>query len=244
MSPPDTSRPLSAEFEQGDGRVWLDCAHQGPLPACARAAAERALDHKAAPSRIADAAFDVEAMPFDALVSCGFKWLCGPYATGFAWIAPELREMLDNNQAYWLAHLEGGLERMLDYTLREDLGAAAFDVFCTANFLNFMPWTASVELIAELGVDRVAEHDQSLVSRLAGGLPEAYEVLSPAEGPARSTLVFVTHRDASRNPAVHAALGEVGVDVALREGSLRLSPHLYNADADVDRALDVLATAA
>jgi cysteine desulfurase/selenocysteine lyase len=43
---------------------------------------------------------DVTRLPIDALVSCGFKWLCGPYATGFCWIRPELLEELDYHQNY------------------------------------------------------------------------------------------------------------------------------------------------
>jgi len=31
------------------------------------------------------------------------------------------------------------LDKMRDYSLRNDLGARVWDVFCTANFLNFMP---------------------------------------------------------------------------------------------------------
>src|SRR5512140_2179023 len=48
---------------------------------------------------------DVQRSPIDALVSCGFKWLCGPYATGFSWIHPELDGQLDYHQDYWLAQM-------------------------------------------------------------------------------------------------------------------------------------------
>jgi selenocysteine lyase/cysteine desulfurase len=35
---------------------------------------------------------DVHGLGVDALVSCGFKWLCGPYATAFAWNGPDTVE--------------------------------------------------------------------------------------------------------------------------------------------------------
>jgi hypothetical protein len=46
------------------------------------------------------------------------------------------------------------------------VGAAAYDVFCTANFFNFSAWTASasVKLLIEAGIERVSAHDQMLVS--------------------------------------------------------------------------------
>jgi cysteine desulfurase / selenocysteine lyase len=189
---------------------------------------------------------DLRALPVDALVSCGFKWLCGPYATGFAWIRPELRESLTYRQAYWLTHqlAGGGPDRAPEYELR-DVGAAAFDVFCTANFLNFPAWTASVELLLEIGIERIADHDQALVQHLIDGLDEdTYELLSPRDPSARSTLVYLTHRRRDRNTQTHERLATAGIDIAMRAGNLRISPHLYNTFEEIDRALEALERAA
>ena len=88
---------------------------------------------------------------------------------------------------------------------------------------------------------RIADHNQALVSRLIDGLDDTkYRLLSPREGVMRSTLAIVSHRQAERNFAIREALAAGGVFVALREGNLRLSPHLYNSHADIDRALEAL----
>jgi cysteine desulfurase / selenocysteine lyase len=186
---------------------------------------------------------DVKTTPVDALVSCGFKWLCGPYATGFCWLRRELADRLDYEQAYWLTHMAGAdLSRDTEPRLRDDLGAARYDVFCTANFLNFAPWRASIELLLDYGIERVAAHNQGLIERLVTGLDGTdWQLVSPREEPARSTLLLIGHRDPERVPAAFAALARAGVDIAHRAGSLRISPHVFNSDADVDRALDVLA---
>jgi cysteine desulfurase / selenocysteine lyase len=114
-------------------------------------------------------------------------------------------------------------------------------VFGTANFFNFVPWTAAIEYMSERGIARVAEYDQSLVSRLLERLDrERYTIVSPLEGARRSTLVVVTHRDASRNEAVYAALKQANIHVAMRAGSLRLAPHLYNSVEDIDAAAAVM----
>ena len=52
--------------------------------------------------------------------------------------------------------------------------------------------------------------------------------------------MVLDHRHEGRTPALHRRLAEAGVDVALRCGHLGASPHLYNTEADVDRALGVL----
>jgi hypothetical protein len=107
----------------------------------------------------------------DALVSCGFKWLCGPYGTGFCWLAPDLLASLTFRPAYWLGHLgQDDLGQEAAYRLRDGLGAAAYDVFGTANFLTFRPWTASVEYLLGLGIDRVAT-GWSVPARAPGAPP-------------------------------------------------------------------------
>ena len=188
------------------------------------------------------APLDLAALAVDGLVSCGFKWLCGPYATGFCWLRPDLRASLRNRPAYWLSHsTQEDLGQAGGYQLRDDLGAAAWDVFGTANFLNFRPWTASVEYLLGLGVERVAAWDQALVERFLQGLdPDRYRLVSPRQGPRRSTLVVFGNREADQTGALFERLTAAGVDVALRRGQLRVSPHLYNTEADIDRALEVL----
>jgi selenocysteine lyase/cysteine desulfurase len=187
--------------------------------------------------------FDVGALPMDALVCSGWKWLCGPYATGFAWFRPQLRNELEYNQAYWLAMQTatdlGGTSDSLDPP--DDLGARKYDIFGTANFFNFHPWAEAIELILDIGIDRIEEHDQALVSQLVEGLDrDRFELLSPERSPGRSTLVFASHRDAARNEAVYRTLLAEGVDIALRRGRLRFSPHFYNTADDIDRALSAL----
>ncbi len=156
---------------------------------------------------------------------------------------PDLRESLEYNQAYWLSMLTADdlAEPQHDLSLPTDLGARRYDVFGTANFFNFKPWAASLEYLLDLGIDRVAAHDQSLVSRFIDGIDRSrYEILSPANGPARSTLIMLSHHDPYQNQSVYQALHDAGIYGALRSGSLRIAPHLHNDDADIDRALGVL----
>ena len=119
--------------------------------------------------------------------------------------------------------------------------ARTFDVLGTANFFNFKPWVAAVEYLLGVGIERVAAYDQQLVQRLHDGLDATtIDLLSPRELSRRSTLVFLSHKDRARNPALHARLRERGIEVAYRRGALRLAPHLYNTPGDIDQALAVL----
>jgi cysteine desulfurase / selenocysteine lyase len=184
---------------------------------------------------------DVQATPVDAVVACGYKWLCGPYGTGFTWLHPGLLERLQPQQAYWLAMQAGrGLDHMRDTAIRDDLGVRAFDVFCPASFATVLPWTAALELLLDTGIPAIADRDQQLADRLIEGLDgDQYHLISPAAGSSRSTLVVLSRTDGSTRQR-HQQLTAAGLDTAFREGNLRLSLHLFNTIEEVDRVLDVL----
>ncbi|MCG8423851.1 MAG: aminotransferase class V-fold PLP-dependent enzyme [Proteobacteria bacterium] len=190
---------------------------------------------------------EVNTAPVDAVVCSGWKWLCGPYATGFAWIRGELLAQLHYNQAYWLsmqtaADLGSGPP---EPRLPTDLGARRYDIFGTANFFNFTAWTAAVELILEIGVDAVGSHDAELVDQLIAGLAGTeFIVTSPTDSRRRSTIVFVSHREPASNGTIVEALALSGVYPAYRNHRIRFAPHFYNNCGDIDRALAVLHRAA
>jgi len=184
---------------------------------------------------------DVYELGIDALVSCGFKWLCGPYATGFAWLRPELMQLLEYEQGYWLAQVDEIANPPEHYELRQDLGAAAYDVFCTASLFTFPAWHAAVSLLLDHGIDAVERHDQSLIDQLLDGLPDGWKLHSPAARAERSTLVFLEPERPDTVKQALARLDAAGVDGGERAGKIRLSPHIHNTPQDIDRTLAALA---
>jgi selenocysteine lyase/cysteine desulfurase len=183
---------------------------------------------------------DVHELGVDALVSCGFKWLCGPYATGFAWLSPELMQRLNYEQGYWLAQVDEIGEPPEHYRLREDLGGAAYDVFCTANLSVFPAWDRAINLLLDHGLDAVERHDQALVDQLIDGLPAAWHLRSPRTRPERSTLVFLEPAEPDTVTEALRRLHAAGVDAGERTGKLRISPHVHNTPQDIERALIAL----
>ena len=179
----------------------------------------------------------------DAVVCGGHKWLCGPYGTGFCWMREEMLDSLEYNQAYWLAMQSADDlgARQEAVSPRIDLKARAYDVFGTANFFNFKTWAASIEYLLSKGIDQMAAYDNSLVSRFIDGIDlDRYELISPQDGPSRSTLIFISHRSPDFNQKIYQDLRQAKVDVAYRKGNLRLSPHLYNTTDDIDLVLSLL----
>lgn len=183
---------------------------------------------------------DVESVPVDALVSVGFKWLCGPYGTGLCWLRPELQNALRPTKLYWLSALtsEDLAAPSLDLEAITPRQMGRFDIFGTANFFNYVPFTAAVELLLELGIEAAGSYVDGLVTRLLAGVDRSrFRVVSSDE--TRSSLMVL---EPLRETAdiVFERLRSAGVHVAHRRGRIRLSPHLYNTGHEIDQALDAL----
>jgi selenocysteine lyase/cysteine desulfurase len=121
------------------------------------------------------------------------------------------------------------------------LGARAYDVFCTANFFSFVPWAASIEYLVGCGIELIQEYNMKLVKRFIGGMSErSYRLISPRCPNSWSTLIVFSHIQRNRNPEILKLAEQGNVDIAKRLGNLRISPHLYNTDQDIDRLLSIL----
>ncbi|MFO1127893.1 MAG: aminotransferase class V-fold PLP-dependent enzyme, partial [Rhodospirillales bacterium] len=132
----------------------------------------------------------------------------------------------------------------IDLSLRDDGTGRRWDIFGTANFFNFHTWGASLDYLAGIGTAAIAAHDADLVDRFVHGLDrQHYELLSPASGQARSTLIFFAPHDRGQTEACYQALQSAGIHLAKRAGALRLAPHLHNTGDDIDRTLERLAQA-
>jgi cysteine desulfurase / selenocysteine lyase len=182
-------------------------------------------------------------LPIDALTCSGSKWLCGPYGTGFCWIGEEMSASMLPIQYYWQANRD---ERTLSSTSSSGLGAdnASYDVFATANFLNYVPWMIAIECLLEAGIESISKHIDAWVLAFKDGFDTThYEIVSTQGGIERSALIFVNHKEPMRNDSIHQNLRSVGIDVALRRGKIRISPHFFNPLESVSLVLDSLRSA-
>ena len=186
---------------------------------------------------------DVRALGADFLAASGYKWLLSPYGTGFFWARGELIEQMRVGPFYWMALEDAAQFHTLStgvYNLAK--GARRWDSPETASFTNLAAMDASLALLLRIGVEEVWKHTRRLTAMMIERLPrDRYVLASPASADARGTYACV----ATRNPEMTAQLFErmraAQVFVSLREGALRISPHLYNSERDIDRLLTVLA---
>jgi len=185
---------------------------------------------------------DVSGFAVDAIVCAGYKWLCGPYGTGFIWIKPELRDQLNLNHAYWTALLSAEELKQEGPLFLKDLNTARkYDIFGTANFFNFVPFKTAIDYLMDIGLDKISVHNMGLIDKFINELNyDSYHLISPKEGPRRSNLVVLSHKNKDKNEEIFNTLFSQGIYTALWKGNLRISPHVYNTEDEIGRLLDVL----
>ena len=183
---------------------------------------------------------DVRAAGVDILAAGGQKWLCSPWGTGFAYVRRELVRRLEPEVVGWTAMSGAGdLTDQCGYRYELLDSARRFEV-STMPWQDFAGFAQSVGLLLETGIDRIRGHVLGLLDPLVEWLRETGggEVTSDLH-PARRSGVFAFRPadPAAAFRAVHRA----GIVCSLREGSIRLSPHLYSTPDDVGAVIDVLA---
>jgi|GEM_PF-2572098 len=83
--------------------------------------------------------------------------------------------------------------------------------------------------------------DRYLVNYIIDNLDYGkYKLLSPQNNSNQSTLVVISHRDQNMNKNIYDLLKSNGVDIVLREGNLRISPHIFNQKSDIEKLLELL----
>jgi len=185
-------------------------------------------------------AFEIDLLQWevDAVVCAGYKWLLGPYGTGFCWIKKELRQQLDYAQNYWISLMdEASLNSEGALTLKNDHSARRYDVFGTANFFNYVPWTASIEYLLSVGLDNIERHNRLLVDQIIQDLDGRFELVSPRAESERSNIVVFSYKDPSQNFRLFEYLKAQGFHLAFWKNKLRASPHLYNTTQHIERLL-------
>ncbi|MFT5391373.1 MAG: selenocysteine lyase/cysteine desulfurase [Gammaproteobacteria bacterium] len=192
------------------------------------------------------------AMPFDCarvqpdFAACAsYKWLLGPYSLGFTYVAPHWHDGAPLEHS-WLGR-EGAEDfaRLVDYRDGFASGARRYDVGERSNFALLPMLNESLAMLLDWGVDNIA---QTLAAR-TDAIARAAQALGagalarPVRAPHFLGLTLPQALDSTQIDAVARALARDGVFVSVRGRSLRVTPHLYNSDEDVDRLMHSLARA-
>lgn len=187
---------------------------------------------------IGAAPVDVKAMSIDYLSADGHKWMLGPEGAGIFFCRRELIERTRPLMIGWMNVVNAQEYGNYDYTLRAD--AQRFECG-TYNVQGLLGLFAALKLIKEVGVTTIFDRLKVLTDRLNDGLQsKGYEIVSPRRFGQWSGIVSFVSAKHKMEDVVVALRKKHQTEIALREGRLRVSPHFYNTEKQIDRLIDLL----
>ncbi len=182
--------------------------------------------------------FDISKIKPDFVVCATYKWLLGPYSLGFAYVAPKWQNGVPLEEG-WIARAGSeNFARLVDYQDEYQHGAQRFDMGERSNF-HLMPMAlAALEQILKWGV---AEIQQSLSAKTEKIARRAMEIGLVSATPKLRAGHFLGLRfDGGVPGGLLRTLAGRNIFVSVRGDSMRITPHLYNNDADIERLFSAL----
>lgn len=177
---------------------------------------------------------DVKDDDVDMLISGAYKWLCGPFGAAVMYLAPHLQTKLEPGLVGFRSH-----KNMWDLSpdrLEYPDTSKRFE-FSTMAFGCIRGLEESIRYLVDIGIDQIYEHNLKLADRLVEGLNRLdIEIVSPLERSERTSIV-TCRVDGWNSMEVVQKLKKRKIVAHKRQEFVRFSPHLFNSEADVDRAI-------
>ena len=183
--------------------------------------------------------FDVQKFRPDAIVAAGYKWLMGPYASGVAYYGEYFANgsPIENN---WMNRLNsenfGGL---VNYQDEYQDGSIRYEVGESANFILTPMLTRAIKQVNEWTPAGIQDYLGQLTAPYLKELAEL-GVQVEDESFRGKHLYGLRLPDNMNLEEVKASFAKNHIYVSVRGNSIRVSPHLYNAENDFIRLVECL----
>jgi selenocysteine lyase/cysteine desulfurase len=176
---------------------------------------------------------DVRSLDPDVLVFPTYKWLLGPYGRAFLYVAKRRQDGVPLEQTSYGRRVINSEEKSYYRDTEFVAGARRFDMGERDHFISLEMASIGMEMMAQWGCDAVQARLRMLTARLADGLRNgAVTVPDPA---VRAPHILSLRFPAGMPERLIDRLAAEHVYVAPRIGRMRISPHVYNDEDDIDR---------
>jgi selenocysteine lyase/cysteine desulfurase len=184
---------------------------------------------------------NVNELGADFMVCAGYKYLLGPWGTGFFWVMREHLANLRRGPFYWLGQDAESFSALNFVDPKPARGAKRWDApQCTSFNLNLAAMDASVSFVLSTGPKLIYQRNQELIQRLFEILPDSCLPASPIDPARRGSSGCFTARTPQQTKSLYQALRKQNVIVSMREGKIRVSPHLFNSEPDIERLIGIV----
>jgi len=180
---------------------------------------------------------DVKTLDPDFLIFPTYKWVLGPYGRAFLYVAKRHQNGVPLEQTAAARKAVNAEDTIYfrDTSYRDD--ARRYDMGERDHFITMEMASIGMEMMAGWGNDAIVERLSMLTGRLADGLGNlGVGLLDPR---LRAPHILCVSFPKGMAPDLAKRLAAENVHAAPRLGRLRISPHVYNDEQDVDRFVDV-----
>ena len=183
-------------------------------------------------------AFDVAKIQPDFVVCAAYKWMLGPYATGFMYIAPAHRAGTPLEHGWITREGARDFSQLTNYTDTYEPGAQRFDMGERSNFALLPAFEAGIDQLLDWGVENI-EHTLGMRNlALAEELAAIGAPCPPASERGPHYLCALWPDTGPSN--VIEQLSAQNICISQRGPFLRITPHLYNSQDDQSRLIEAL----
>jgi len=188
-------------------------------------------------------AFPTTVEDVDFLAADAHKWLLGPCGAGVLYVRREVQDRLTPPIYGWHNVHNPNFVAQEKIVFRS--GALKYEAG-TQNLVGLAGLIAAMELALEIGVENMAAELHRKRARFVPALQaKGFTVLNSEAKPENTGGIISFHQTGKDLAALHKKLTEAGVVASLRtdragKNYIRLSPHYYNTDADLQRVLELL----
>jgi selenocysteine lyase/cysteine desulfurase len=188
---------------------------------------------------------DVSSLGADFIVCAGYKYLLSPWGTGFLWAKPENADLLRPGPYNWLSQDVETFARLNYVDPRPARTLSRWDAAQASSIYNFnlTVMEASARFVLNATPALIHDHNQTLIDYFFERLPDGYRLASPRQASHRGVFGCIEVGSRGDTESLYQTLRDERFVVALREGKIRVAPHLLNSTQDMDRLLVSLANA-
>jgi len=179
---------------------------------------------------------DVAQCGIDLLAVSGHKWMLSPFGIGFTHCSQRALGALRVPVVGWLSVNEP-FEFRYELELRDN--ATRFEAG-TENAGGIAGLGASLELMEELGETRVENRVLDLTDLLCEGLRSCGCTVHSARQPDTRSGIVVFTSTRHDTESLHRLFLSNDIVCSVRSGGIRLSPHYYNNESEIERVIDLL----